>query len=110
MPIINERNHSVTADTKFLASDIKTANPDGWFVITLIPTLAGKLTVVHDDGTNEDEGVLNDDVTLKAGGEYSFNVPCPTSTTNTTNLVQESVNFKFSVTTTLKKLIISEGG
>lgn len=109
MPVINERNLSVTANTKFLTSDIKSASPDGWLVITIIPAAAGKLTVVHDDGTNEDEGILNDDTNLKAGSEYSFNVPCPTSTTNTTSLVQESINFKFSVTTTLTKLIITEG-
>lgn len=109
MPIINQRAVSVTANTKFLASDIKSAVPDGWLVITIVPAAAGKLTVVHNDGTNEDDGILNNNTDLAAGAEYSFNVPCPTSATPSTNLVQETINFKFSATTTLTKLIIMEG-
>lgn len=106
MPLVNERNLSVIANAKFLGSDISPSTPDSWVTITIIPVDAGKLTVVHDNGTNEDDGILNDDTELKAGAEYSFSVPVPT---NPTTNVKESVNFKFSATTTLTKLIIAEG-
>lgn len=106
MTLVNKRAVSVTADVKFLAADIKPSNTGGWLVITIIPVLAGKLTVIHDDETNEDAGILNNDVNVPAGAEVSLNVPVPTSEDG---LIQEKVNFTFSTTTTLTKLIISEG-
>jgi hypothetical protein len=96
----NQRNVSVTANTNILASNVSPTNPYGWAVITVIPTVAGKLSIVHHDGTNSDIGIANNDTDLAAGGEYTFEVPVPPN---------ESINIRYSVNDTFKKLIIVEG-
>lgn len=107
MPIVNERAFGVTAATNFFVTPIQPTTSDGWLTITIVSPVAGLLSVIHDDGTNEDEGILFNGVALVAGAEYSFQVPCPTNVTPP--LAKESINFRFSVTTTLTKLIILEG-
>ena len=106
MTLVNKRNFTVGADVKFTTPDLKPVNAEGWFVITLIPDLAGKLSVIHDPAGDADPGFLNNGDDLVAGAQVSFNVLAPTSEDGKT---QEAINFKYSVATVLRKLLISPG-
>lgn len=106
MTLVNQRGVSYTAGQNILASNIKPSNPGSWLTITIIPATTGKLSVVHNDGTNNDVGILNNNENIVAGTEVSVSTPVPTSEDG---LVQETINIRFSAGSSLTKLIISEG-
>ena len=96
----NLRNVSVTANTNILASNVSPVTPYGWAVITVITSAAGKLSIVHHDGTNNDIGIAENNADLEAGTEHTVEVPVPPG---------ESINIRYSVNDTFKKIIIVEG-
>ena len=94
------RNVSVTANTDILGTNVAPVTAWGWVIVTVVPTVAGKFSFVHNDGTNDDVGIQNNDTDLAAGGEYTFSTPVPPG---------ETLNVRYSVNDTFKKLILVEG-
>jgi len=97
---VYQRNVSVTANTDILGTDWSPATTGGWAVITIVTTAAGKLSIVYKDGTNSDVGITNNNADLAAGAAYTFQTPVP---------IGESINIRYSVNDTFKRLVIVEG-